>query len=83
MNSLNIELTAQLKVFVDQQVESGSYSNAGDYIRDLIVEDQQRKSRQIEEQLLAAIDGPPSTPWTRDDLDLLKRKVRERLEEKS
>jgi uncharacterized protein YciI len=45
----------------------------------LVREDQERKAREeIDRKLLEALDGSPATLWTREDLEELKRRVRER-----
>ncbi len=36
MSTLNISITEDMREWVDQQIASGRYANASDYIRDLI-----------------------------------------------
>lgn len=36
MSTLNISITDDMRKWVDQQIASGRYANASDYIRDLI-----------------------------------------------
>lgn len=43
MATMNISLPDQLRTFVDQQVATGRFANASDYVRDLIREDQERE----------------------------------------
>lgn len=43
MARLNISIPDSLKAWIDAQVESGTYGNASEYIRDLILKDQRRK----------------------------------------
>jgi len=45
MATMNISLPDQMKEWVEAQSESGRYSNASDYVRDLIRRDQERKQR--------------------------------------
>lgn len=42
MATMNISLPDQMKEWVEAQSESGRYSNASDYVRDLIRRDQER-----------------------------------------
>ena len=52
MQTMNISLPDQLKDFVDVQVGSGRYSSVGEYVRDLIREDEKRKMQEKLEALL-------------------------------
>lgn len=54
MATMNISLPAQMKVWVEQQADSGRYGNASDYVRDLIRKDQER--RDAIERIQAAVD---------------------------
>jgi antitoxin ParD1/3/4 len=79
METMNIALPPAMKDFVQEQVDQGGYSSASEYIRRLIREDQERKTRlEIDRKLLEALDGDPATPWTPQDLEGLKQRVRER-----
>lgn len=40
MATMNISLPDQMKEWIEQQVATGRYANASDYVRDLIREDQ-------------------------------------------
>ncbi|MFZ2871941.1 type II toxin-antitoxin system ParD family antitoxin [Zavarzinia sp.] len=44
MATMNVSLPDALKAWVERQAESGLYSNASDYVRDLIRKDQERKT---------------------------------------
>jgi antitoxin ParD1/3/4 len=68
-----------MKQFVDEQVSSGGYGSASEYIRRLIGEEQKRKDREeIDRKLLEALNGGTSTPLTSQDWDEIRREVRER-----
>lgn len=54
MATMNVSLPDQLKDWVEAQARSGRYSNASDYVRDLIRRDQERAAALRE--LQAAID---------------------------
>jgi antitoxin ParD1/3/4 len=45
MATMNVSLPQQLKAWVEQQAATGRYSNASDYVRDLIRRDQERAER--------------------------------------
>ncbi len=42
MATMNVSLPAPMKQWVESRAESGRYSNASDYVRDLIRKDQER-----------------------------------------
>lgn len=45
MATMNVSLPDMMKIWVEQQAETGRYSNASDYVRDLIRRDQQRAAK--------------------------------------
>ena len=45
MATMNVSLPDAMKVWVEGQTRSGRYSNASDYVRDLIRRDQERKDK--------------------------------------
>jgi antitoxin ParD1/3/4 len=58
MNTMNISLPEMLKDFVDQQVASGRYSSASEYVRELIREDEKRKAQErLEAMLLEGLNS--------------------------
>ncbi len=68
--SLNIQLTEQLRRFIDMQTSgSGVYATPSEYIRDLIRRDManahKAQEREIAEMLLASKNSP-STPLEKD-----------------
>jgi antitoxin ParD1/3/4 len=77
MATMNISLPDQMKEWVEAQAESGRYSNASDYVRDLIRRDQEREEWHAE--LQAAVDvGVKSGSGTRS-MGQLKEDALERL----
>jgi len=48
MSTLNISLPDQLKTWVSQQIGTGRYSSASDYLRDLIREDIREEQQGIQ-----------------------------------
>ena len=49
MATMNVSLPDQMKDWVEAQAKSGRYSNASDYVRDLIRRDQERRDEAIQE----------------------------------
>ncbi|MDP4530360.1 type II toxin-antitoxin system ParD family antitoxin [Alkalimonas delamerensis] len=45
MATMNVSLPDQMKDWVEQQSAAGRYSNASDYVRDLIRRDQQQAAK--------------------------------------
>ncbi len=45
MATMNISLPDPMKQWVEQQAETGRYSNSSDYVRDLIRRDQERAEK--------------------------------------
>lgn len=56
MASMNISLPDEMKNWVEENVQTGRYSNASDYMRDLIRQDH----RKLEELRAALIEGENS-----------------------
>tara|TARA_B100000315_G_scaffold192711_1_gene183152 strand:+ start:407 stop:652 length:246 start_codon:yes stop_codon:yes gene_type:complete len=54
MATMNISLPHAMKAWVGAQTESGKYSNASDYVRDLIRQDQEY--RESLQRLQSALD---------------------------
>jgi len=45
MSTMNVSLPAEMKRWVEQQANSGRFSNSSDYVRDLIRRDQERQEK--------------------------------------
>lgn len=54
MATMNVSLPDPMKDWVEAQARSGRYSNASDYVRDLIRRDQERAAKLAELQKLIA-----------------------------
>lgn len=52
MASLKISLPKAVKEFVDSQAREGGYDTPGDYVRDLLVRERERKAEEQLERLL-------------------------------
>ncbi|QWW68862.1 type II toxin-antitoxin system ParD family antitoxin [Rhizobium sp. WYJ-E13] len=77
MATMNVSLPDPMKEWVEAQTRTGRYSNASDYVRDLIRRDQERSDKLAELQRLLA-EGLESGVSDRSKEDIL-RAARERL----
>lgn len=59
MATMNVSLPDPMKHWVEAQARSGRYSNASDYVRDLIRRDQERASQiaQLQSAIQEGIDS--------------------------
>ncbi len=71
MATMNVSLPDPMKDWVEAQAGTGRYSNASDYVRDLIRRDQERASKLAELQALIT-EGIESGISPRSIDDLLK-----------
>jgi antitoxin ParD1/3/4 len=77
MASMNVSLPDAMKAWVESQTQDGRYSNASDYVRDLIRKDQER--RHAIAALQAAIaDGVESGEPQAFDAEAFKLQMRDR-----
>jgi antitoxin ParD1/3/4 len=82
MASLNISLPQSLKDYVEDQVKANGYSTPSEYVRELLRQDQQRRTEQrLEELLLQGLNsGDPIeiSPeyWENKRRQLVKRHSR-------
>lgn len=58
MTSLNISLPEALKEYVEGQVASGDWGTPSEYVRELIRRDKERRLDDLEQELVAAANGP-------------------------
>ncbi len=65
MATMNISLPDQMRTWVEECVQSGRYSNASDYVRDLIRKDHLK----LEQLRQALIDGENSGRSTGLDIE--------------
>lgn len=77
MASMNVSLPDPMKAWVEDQTGSGRYSNASDYVRDLIRKDQERQSA-INTLQAAITDGVESGEPQPFDATAFKLRMRER-----
>jgi len=68
MGTLNISIPDNMREWINTQIQSGKYTSASDYLRDLVRSDQKVKNN-LDELLLEGINsGDPISPdknyWT-------------------
>lgn len=71
MATMNVSLPDPMKDWVEAQAQTGRYSNASDYIRDLIRRDQERADKLAELQRLIT-EGLESGVSTRSASEVLE-----------
>jgi antitoxin ParD1/3/4 len=82
MTSMNISLPEALREFVEEQVATGGYGTASEYLRELIREDQKRRDRGKLEALLLEGLASPAREMTPEDWADIRGAVRQRLQER-
>jgi antitoxin ParD1/3/4 len=74
MASMNISLPAPMKDWVNAQTRTGRYSNASDYVRDLIRQDQERAAKIAQmQQLIDEGIASGISDLTMDDIRTIAR----------
>jgi antitoxin ParD1/3/4 len=79
MQTMNISLPDPMKHYVEEQVSTGGYSSASEYVRELVRADQKRKAKEaLEQTLLDAInegEAKEATPewWAKLRADITAR----------
>lgn len=75
MSRMTLSLPEQMKEWVESQAKSGAYSDASDYVRDLIRRDQDRRTA-IAEIQLAVDDAVASGEAKGFDFNEFKQRMR-------
>lgn len=79
MQTMNISLPEPLEEFVDEQVHSGRYSSASEYVIELIREDARRKAgERLEALLVEGLDSGDPIAVTDDFWDERRRELMRR-----
>jgi antitoxin ParD1/3/4 len=79
MDSMNISLPEPLRRFVEGRVASGRYSSASEYVRELIREDERRKSEErLDAFVLEELRGETGE-LTTEDWAAIRKEVRARM----
>ena len=79
-STINVVLPEPLQAYVEARVESGSYGTPNEYIRELILDDRDRRLARLEEQLIEASSGERievmADEWESPELiEILRRKL--------
>ncbi len=77
MATMNVSLPDPMKEWVETQLQTGRYSNASDYVRDLIRHDQERNNKIAEMQRLVdeGLESGVSTRNVKEILELARDKA--------
>jgi antitoxin ParD1/3/4 len=73
MSTMNISLPEELKIFVDQRLQSQAYGTSSEYIRELIRRDRDRV--QFREFLLEGVRSSPDGPMDQAYFDSLRQQI--------
>jgi antitoxin ParD1/3/4 len=79
MATMNVSLPDPMKSWVEEQTRNGRYSNASDYVRDLIRRDQDRQNAiaELQQMVTDALASGVSDRSFADILDLAKQEARQ------
>ena len=80
MATMNVSLPNEMKNWVEQQADTGRYSNSSDYVRDLIRRDQERADKIAQMQIL--IDEGRASGISKHTLEEVRAIARARLDAK-
>lgn len=76
MATMNVSLPDPMKAWVEAQVETGHYSNASDYVRDLIRRDQEYRDKR--EILVKALIAGEDSGVSGKDVEAIWKSVKAR-----
>ena len=84
MATMNVSLPDQMKRWVEEQVQTGRYGNASDYVRDLVRRDQERAEarEKLQQMVDEALASGISDLGREELLARMRTKAREALERK-
>lgn len=84
MTSLNISLPESMREWIDEQVKTGGYGTASEFVREVIREAQKNKARQeLEAKLLAGINSGPAIEVNEAYWSGLRDRVAKRVKKKA
>jgi len=73
---MNISIPDPMKDWVQAQVETGTYANSSDYVRDLIRKDQENRNKQaIQKAITEGLESGMSDKSFDEIIDAAKRKL--------
>lgn len=80
MATINISLPDTLRSYVEERVTQDGYSTASEYFRELVRRDQQRQAdERLEVMLLKSLNGKPAKPFTKADVEEVRKAVSSRI----
>ena len=80
MNSLHISMPEGLFEFVDERTREGHFRSPSDYVRQLILQDQERTADDsLEALLIEGLDSGEAIEMTKDEWRQIRQEGRERL----
>lgn len=83
MTTLNISLPEEMQAFIDQKVAQGGFGDAGEYVRQLVREDQKRAAQErLEELLMEGIESDERIEGTPEYWEQKRTKLLMHNEEK-
>ena len=83
MTSMNISVPESMKEFIEDEVSSGGYGTASEYVRELVRDaKKQKEEERIEKLLLEALESGPALPMTKKDWEAIKQRGLERIHAK-
>jgi antitoxin ParD1/3/4 len=83
MTSMNISVPESMKTFIEDEVSSGGYGTASEYVRELVRDaKKQKEEERIEKLLLEALESGPASPMTKKDWEAIKQRGLERIQRK-
>ena len=83
MKSMNISLPESMRTYVEEQIKTGDYGTASEYIRDLIRRDRaQKKQDRLESLVLEGLNSGEASPMTEADWADIRAEVRARIEKR-
>ncbi len=61
MVTMSVSVPEKMKAYIDAQIEGGDYTDSGDYLRDLIRRDQDRRLEELRAFVDEALESGVST----------------------
>jgi antitoxin ParD1/3/4 len=82
-STMNISLPDVMKAFVEEQVESGGYGSASEYVRELVRRDQKERAQaRLESLLLEGLESGDPAPVNAEYRENLLRDLKARRKKK-
>jgi antitoxin ParD1/3/4 len=76
MATMNVSIPDQMRKWVENQIKTGVYSNASDYVRDLIRRDQEYKDKR--KTLILALESGEKSGVSKRTLDEIWKEIKTR-----